>query len=70
MKPRGASVKRTPLKRYARLQRSKPIEQRAKPRSKPAHSGRRPTTAEITARERFKQTVCSEPCIGARHPRP
>lgn len=46
-----------------RLQRKKPLVARVKPR-RPGRSGPRPTTAEITARELFKQTVCSEPCIG------
>ena len=61
-------MKRSRLKRYTRLQRSKPIEARATPRRKPRHSGKRPTVAEVNAREQFKTVACSEPCIGRRIP--
>lgn len=55
------------MKRTGRLQRKKPLVARAKPR-KPGRRGPAPTTAELTARERFKQVVCSEPCIGRQIP--
>jgi hypothetical protein len=51
-------VKRT------RLQRKKPFLARAKPRRRGV-VGKRPTVAEVEAREAFKLTVCAEPCIGS-----
>lgn len=50
-----------------RLQRKKPFVARAKPRRR-GRAGKRPTVAEISAREEFKTVVCGEPCIGAAIP--
>lgn len=55
------------MERRVRLQRKKPLLARVKPR-RPGRKGPRPSTAEITARERFKREVCSQPCIGRRIP--
>jgi hypothetical protein len=52
------------VKRPGRLQRSKPFVGRAVPRRR-GRAGSSPTTAELSAREEFKLTVCAEPCIGA-----
>jgi hypothetical protein len=51
------------VKRGGRIQRTKPFVARAKPRRQ-GRSGAAPTVSEIAAREEFKVTVCSEPCIG------
>jgi hypothetical protein len=45
------------------LQRAKAFVARPKPRRR-GRTGSRPTTVEVEARELFKVTVCSEPCIG------